>query len=433
LTKGLGVTGTGQVRKKLLRLSLILVVNLVSIGLLAELTSNVVYLIKREAFFYGDERPAEPAAGDLYQVAEAVFHPYLGFINRVGRRGDGWATNNHGFQFSTALLEADPHCCDYPKKKGRQEVLVGIFGGSAAAGFALTAQNSPTLARRLGEIPGFSGKQVRILNFAMSGYRQPQQLITLAYYLSLGQKLDLVINLDGFNEIVTSGRNWESGADPTFPADTLWGAWGRHLEKSITPLESGDHLLSAYHDLASRDWGRKAEACGTASCFMLSQIVSLYHRSRFQSLDRATRADVERTSLFPTNWQSSREEIADIYEYTAERWSDSSLAMAQLMRDRGGLYLHVLQPNQWLKKSGDYVPIDPDHIYQWIIEPVNRGYPALTRRIPELESAGVRILDATMLFSGEDNRRIFLDDCCHYTDQGYEILFEAIARRVGAG
>ena len=40
-----------------------------------------------------------------------------------------------------------------------------------------------------------------ILTDSLGGYKQPQQLLTLAYYISLGAEFDTVINIDGFNEV----------------------------------------------------------------------------------------------------------------------------------------------------------------------------------------------------------------------------------------
>lgn len=40
-----------------------------------------------------------------------------------------------------------------------------------------------------------------VLNFAAGSGKLPQQLFYLNYFLGLGLKLDLVINIDSFNDI----------------------------------------------------------------------------------------------------------------------------------------------------------------------------------------------------------------------------------------
>ena len=202
----------------------------------AELVGNAVYYVRHGQLFYGGARQApDPGA---FTTTQAVFHPYLSFIHRAGRDGDWWTTNNKGFQVLTRLVQDDPACCNYPMPRREDEVLVGIFGGSVATGFALHAQQYPEFAARLASMPQWKGKRVRVLNFSMPGYKQPQQLIALAYFLSIGQHFDLILNIDGFNEVVTTARNWASGAEPSFPADTLWGASGREVESQTVAAGS---------------------------------------------------------------------------------------------------------------------------------------------------------------------------------------------------
>jgi hypothetical protein len=398
-----------------------------------ELCSIAFYGITHHKFFYeflyAKKNAEQSMIAPQFQVAEAVFHPYLAFINRPGRAGTTYGTNNHGWPIAKAMIDADPLCCDYPIRHRPDEVVVGIFGGSVGAGFALTAQSSTSFVRRLEEIPRFAGKRIRILNFAMSGYHQPQQMLTLAYYLSLGQEFDVVINLDGFNEVVTSSKNWDSGVEPTYPADSVWGEMGRQVERSNVPLVTGKHLLVAYHERAEADSRRWAEECRIASCYTYHRIQGVYHQYRRQTLAHSIRDKVNNVTLFPTIYRNTFGADIDIYRYTADRWADSSLAMAKLMQGRTAIHLHVLQPNQWYRKSGEYKPIERDHIYKWVIEPVNRGYAALIDRIPRLKAAGVNVLDATMIFK-DINKGIYVDDCCHYTDAGYDILFNIVAQEI---
>jgi len=45
------------------------------------------------------------------------------------------------------------------------------------------------------------------LCFSHEGYKQPQQLLVLSYFLSIGQPFDMVMNIDGFNEVALGGIN----------------------------------------------------------------------------------------------------------------------------------------------------------------------------------------------------------------------------------
>ena len=405
----------------------VLMVCSVFVGL--EVLSLGYYGLTRHKLYYSDQARDQSGIPQNLQVAEAVFHPYFSFINRVGRSGPTYGTNNHGWQFTSTLIEENPLCCDYPTHRNSNEVIVGIFGGSVGSGFALAAQTSTDFIDRLASIPRFAGKKITILNFAMSGFHQPQQLITLAYYLSLGQQFDLVVNIDGFNEVVTSSRNWETRVDPTYPADTVWGEMGRQVERANLPLDSSQHLLSAYHERMAVDLRHQAEQCMLAMCFALTQVAEYYHAYRHKDLFQAVLPETDAVSLFPVTHRYTFGSDIDIFSYTADRWADSSLSMARLLRGSGALYLHVLQPNQWFRKSGNYEPIEPGHIYEWIIDPVNLGYAALLDRVPQLRDSGVHVLDATMVFRNI-NQGVYLDDCCHYTKEGNKVLFHAVAKEI---
>jgi hypothetical protein len=404
------------------------VVATVLLAIVIELFSAFHYYLQRGKLFYLDA--GEPAKQTPYTAAEAVFHPYYSFIHRVGRHGGWWTTNNMGFQVLTRLVQDEPGCCDYPRGKRGDEIIVGVFGGSAAGGFALAAQESPEFANQLGRIPSFTGKRIRVLNFAMPGFKQPQQLITLAYFLSIGQHFDVVINLDGFNEIVTTHRNWSSGAEPSFPADTLWGEWGRHVERAA--LAAGpaarERFLAAYLRGSATEWRRRANDCSLAACFEFRILGARAIDWRARRLEARLAKGEQKVTLFPTAPQTVRGQNIDIFDYTADVWAASSKSMADLLRPTGAVYVHVIQPNQWWRAHGAYEPIDADHIYKWVIELVNVGYPKLVAGIPRM--GGVEVLDASAIYRGLPWRDVYVDDCCHYTAKGNQVLAAAIAARI---
>lgn len=389
-----------------------------------------IYLVRGQLYY----RAREAAPGTVpaaVAVPDAVFHPYMGFVHRVGRKGEGWTTNNMGFQVADSL-PAD--CCDYPMARRAGEVLVGVLGGSVAVDFALQAQRTRMLEQRLGAIPAYAGRTVRVLNFAMPGFRQPQQLATLAWFRALGHGFDVVLAIDGFNEAVTSYRNFQSGVEPAFPADTLWGEWGRQLELAAGrgAGDPGDRALSVYYAARAAKWRNEAEQCTLAACHLTKRVLARLAHWRSERLAREAKEAPAPAGLFPTALRSRFDAPFDVFAYAADRWRDSARAMDALARAHGALFLQVLQPNQWWRDAGDYRPIASDHIYGWVAEPVNRGYPALVARLAELRAAGVETLDATMLFKDVASRAAYADDCCHYTAQANELLAGAIADAIAA-
>ena len=133
-----------------------------------------------------------PWAGGKYTEA---LHPYVGFVPApVGRDGTKKGILRH----------------IRPRSEGQR--LVGVFGGSFAAG--VCRHGRKTFENLLSE----PGKRAVILCFAVAGYKQPQQLMMLTYFLSLGGVLDVVINIDGFNEVALPlVENTPKGVFPIYP------------------------------------------------------------------------------------------------------------------------------------------------------------------------------------------------------------------------
>ncbi len=66
-----------------------------------------------------------------------------------------------------------------------------------------------------------------VVTLGIAGYKQPQQLLALAYFLSLGAEYDLIINLDGYNDIVLPiTDNYSFGVNPFFPR-----AWNLRISR----------------------------------------------------------------------------------------------------------------------------------------------------------------------------------------------------------
>ena len=62
------------------------------------------------------------------------------------------------------------------------------------------------------------------------------------------------------------------------------------------------------------------------------------------------------------------------------------------------------------------------------------GYPALVRAMEARRAGagGAGEVDGTHLFDREPSK-VYIDDCCHYTLRGYELLADAAASAVAAG
>ena len=156
------------------------------------------------------ERLSQIKARDSTSYAQV--HPYVGFVE------DPQANN---VILPLAGGEA-VHVSDYGyfddkppiQKRGPDRVVIGITGGSVACYF--TINGSRRLTEDLEKLPRFAGKQLIFVNLALGGYKEPQQLMSAAYLLSLGAEFDLILNIDGFNEVAVNAL--VSPGDEIFPA-----------------------------------------------------------------------------------------------------------------------------------------------------------------------------------------------------------------------
>ena len=175
----------------------VVVVNVVVFCVLAEIAGLVVYYAQAGELFYL-HRPnyaliPETAQGEI--TADRL-NPYFGPSHKAGQPFDfptelreagrpvprQLTTNNFGFD--------SPYQC--PIVKGNREFIVGLFGGSVGVFFCLAGADR--LVADLQQHEFFKDRTIVPLCMAHEGYKQPQQLLVLAYFLSIGQTFDLVIS-----------------------------------------------------------------------------------------------------------------------------------------------------------------------------------------------------------------------------------------------
>ena len=120
-------------------------------------------------------------------------HPFFGYVLKqeiFANEESGIRVNNYGLVSKY----------DYPFiKSNNNQFVIGVFGGSVANDFAVNSLISEAIGNQgfiqyLKQIPQLKDKEIIILCFAGGGYKQPQQLLMLNYFISIGQEFDAVIN-----------------------------------------------------------------------------------------------------------------------------------------------------------------------------------------------------------------------------------------------
>lgn len=368
-------------------------------------------------------------AGGASPLADAsieTLHPYLGFTLDPDRETEDLTRAHKGVPISDwGFLDTAS-----PIRKRRPDTLVvGIFGGSVA--FWLSALSVETLAARLHEVPEFAGREISIVRVALGGYKQPQQLLAFTYLLSLGAEFDVVINLDGFNEIVLApADNLSSDTFPLYPR-----FWRQRIEPS--PTHQSLVLMGSLATLRGHRVQR-AEFMGRPPLrwSMTANLLWLLSDERLQSemaslqaeLAQAASGQTDREPYRTRGPERSYDTRKDMYQDLASAWSAASLQMHRLAVSNGTRYWHFLQPNQYVRgskpigKAERKVAINLQSPY---VKHVEGGYGYLRRSGRELPDSGVHYHDLTQVFADE-SQPLYSDDCCHLNQIGSDILADAV-------
>jgi hypothetical protein len=416
------------------------VVNLIVFGVLAEAAALFLYYVDTGAFFYLDDRQyPRIAEGSAERLTGDALHPYFGPTH----------TQGHPLQIPPELLAAAPAAgtpvsapalqannfgffapFDFPfVRTGPRQFVVGLLGGSVGAWFCQVG--APRLAERLRAHPLFKDREIVPVCLSHEGYKQPQQLLVLAYFLSIGQQFDAVINIDGFNEVALAPLNAQRGIDISMPSPLHLEGLVNLIDRStLTPdrlraLAAIDASRTALNRLADRLDRTRVAVVHVALNWVYERRESQYSAElgRFANLP----GSVQGASLIRVTPAVRARDAGQLFSDIAAEWAQSSAAMNALLAARGVPYIHVLQPNQYFttRRFSEVergVAFNEGSPFKTGAE---RGYPALVEasrtRLP-----GVRFVNAVGVFDDE-TQPVYIDDCCHYTLVGYHRLADLVA------
>lgn len=376
---------------------------------------ELVYLNRREIH---STTQVEPAA----RVGQRL-HPYLGFGGYSAR-----FTNNLGF----------PQYTDYkvPFVPAPNDLAVFVFGGSVASNLVFPPQGGRSLETALRD--KIKDRNVIVYSMAQGSGKQPQQLMGLAMLRAMGQHIDVVVNLDGYNDMVFGYTNQYHRVHPIFPsAAIMWGI-GNTLDtgqRSSAFYRTAADLLEAR--LAITNYTDTANASRAGLKYLYRKAVISYHLRSKASAERRY------VAAFGDNQNIERikhlmgidlpiDEKADGTEMAFDIWLKSDEAMAALAKSAGARYVHVIQPNQYFKTRKTFSPDEAKVALSMpATEPVRigaeRGYAMFDKRADIIAKHG--IISGVAMFDDQPGA-MYVDNCCHYTKAGETILADFMAERV---
>lgn len=357
-------------------------------------------------------------------------HPFLGFVldpdsNLLPEPPfPGLVVTPHGFLAYDSDLA--------PHAGGLEPLRVAIFGGSVAQVLGLGGREG--LARGLAAGGVVPPGGIHVASRALGGWKQPQQLMALAWLLAHGERYDAVVVVDGFNDLVLPVVDNAPAVNPFYPRG--WRLRVRGL--SDADLEERVGEVSFLRR-------RRAEraAAFAAGPWRRSATASLVWRA----LDRRAAAAVARAEAAVGAWRSPGRrpfslrgpdtawaDDEDLHRQLAAFWARTARQMHDLATARGIAYVHFLQPNQYVPGSKPLsfeerrTAFDPEHPYG---EVVVAGWRHLRAAGEELRRTGVDFHDLTGLFA-ERRETLYVDDCCHLNPRGNDLLGEAVGRALAA-
>ena len=311
-----------------------------------------------------------------------------------------------------------------PRQRRADTIVVGLLGGSVAEDVEPYLQDALSRWFAANHPP----RQPIVRRLAIGTAKQPQQTIIVAHTLLLGGEFDLLVNLDGFNEMTLSAQNFGGGVFPFYP--TAWnkqvglttgeillagriGALRREQERLMALAETSPLRRSAIFGLLNR-WRRER---ATARIIQLNQDLA------------AAEVDYSLEKHGPRNWLTQE---AEMLPAAARFWYRGSLALARLAQLAGADYYHFLHPNQYFPDSKPLSPQELESAYshRWFPKLlVESGYPQLRQFNRDLPEAGINYFDLTAIFA-DHPETLYIDDCCHLNHRGNELLAAAMVQRM---
>lgn len=330
-------------------------------------------------------------------------HPYFGYV--YNHMKDPESINRDGFYSKV-------HFSQY--KKDDHNFVIGVFGGSVAkslANYLIKTQKKKHMSplKRLEDI---TGKKVVIFNFGVSAYRQPQQFLTYSFF---ADKLDLSINLDGYNEIM-------------YRPSAQFMDWYPHYHKLFYRynFEDYENLAQAYkYVTTSRDYTNFIMSHSWLSHSGLIHLSWLALQKRREGIFSKLNPEGEKNNLFPENNYKQREERL---ERAFAIWRDFTVKQLNLAKAHNKPALFFIQPNQYYLDSKVYSKEEKSKYL------VNR------REKSKVITAGYDLMSNFSLSYKEvmslkdlyksTTETVYKDNCCHLNERGNSIMTRKIIDEV---
>lgn len=256
--------------------------------------------------------------------------------------------------------------------------------------------------------------------------------MALTYLLALGAHFDIIINIDGFNEVaLPPAENIPKNVFPFFPNN-----WFFRVQNLPDPVIRSIVSEITYLKSKRSKWARIFSKAPFRYSITLNLIWKYYDRNLAMAISKdelILQSYKPNTGSYVVTGPSRHyESESDLFKDLASVWKMSSIQMHTLSAANGIRYFHFLQPNQYVAGSkimGEKElkqAFQDGHPYK---KGVEKGYPYLIKAGEELVNHGVHFHDLTMIFA-DKVEPIYVDTCCHLNKTGNGILGTIIGQAI---
>lgn len=225
---------------------------------------------------------------------------------------------------------------EYYRAPKRETYDLCVLGGSSAG----------AVADAIAKDEGLRAKHVRVHDYSVAGYKEPQMSMLLAWLLALGHRPDAVVEIDGQDEVLLPEANAAAGTHPGYPSIAAWGDAAGGMRSDWEMVERL-HATRAARD-RTRAFGEWLLDSGLWRSCLLQHLAELRlsaldderleARTRLEEYVRTRPEDVE---LRGPAFDSGSPAVEDAIVST---WESASRSLAAMCAARGIPFVLVLAP-----------------------------------------------------------------------------------------
>lgn len=323
-------------------------------------------------------------------------HPFFGFGTK----------QNHA---SNRFINSEPLFINKINnfKENDNKIKILILGGSVASHLSLNnasdeidfknkkISNMNIFQETINSF--YSTDKFEVYNASIGGGKQPQQLFKL-YYLDLADyEFDIVINLDGFNELaLTLSENYAINDHLIYP---------RNFSRLISTFNSN---FDCVKDLNKRV--RRKSLLPIFELYDLYLVRKCHFKLEGQNKNSGTR--------FSEITNYKKDDYDNAFNDAKYIWKISSEKIENFTEKKGISYFHVIQPNLYLKKSKILTKNEKNLMnYSKYGDVISSFYDLFDTNDLTVKKK----LDLKYLFKYNDNE-LYRDYCCHLNNLGMHLI-----------